>query len=164
MSKDEESLKTPTSWIIDRNSKSKSFRPEISTAIPLDVKLLRKLQVHHSSNEEIRYCLHSDSSNLTHIMLIRKFKNIKGKVKRHPKYGKYIHVLKGRARVNIFDESGQICQSYLLDKKCFAVYLPTGTWHTCDAESRNTVILESVAGPFIADESNEYFDYNSDGS
>jgi cupin fold WbuC family metalloprotein len=79
----------------------------------------------------------------------------------------FIIVIKGILRLFIFDENGNIVDTYLLcgnsdkykiyqnEKHYVAVSIPPGVWHTLISISDISTILEVKKGPFIESSSKE---------
>lgn len=141
-------------WVQDSFSNSTSFRPHSEMPILVTEKLLKSLERKSSKFGEVRFCLHQSAMKKTHVMFIKKPKVMPLKIKSHPEYGKYIHLIRGKVLVAIYDNQGGLVQNFHLNSKAFAVYIPAGNFHSCSASTRNAIVLECVAGPFDRSSSN----------
>lgn len=72
----------------------------------------------------------------------------------HHKVDEMWVVLKGRLRLTIHDDQGEIIESYELSPLLgrYGANIPAGSWHSLECLESGTVILEVKEGPFIPHE------------
>lgn len=106
-----------------------------------------------------RLCLHRDISDPVHEMLIAKCRDSVYPPHRHPVREESYQVLRGRARLLLFDDEGRVTDEVPLGepgggRACY-VRLPKGRYHDLIIESDLFVFLETRPGPFCP-EDNEF--------
>ncbi len=72
----------------------------------------------------------------------------------HHKVDEMWVVLKGRLRLTIHDDQGEIIESYELSPLLgrYGANIPAGSWHSLECLESGTVILEVKEGPYIPHE------------
>mgnify|MGYP003342350155 CR=1 FL=1 len=119
--------------------------------------LLKELKKISTGLTEARFCFHSQPSDLTHVMLIKKTKKRNVGIKMHPKYGKFYFLLVGKVKVTLFNEAGEVYKTHILTQNEPALYLPNKVFHNCLAKTNEAYVLEVTAGPFKKNKSNIFF-------
>lgn len=63
-------------------------------------------------------------------------------------------VLRGKVRVLIYNDEGEITENEVIDPKegRFGVDIPKNTWHTVECMEPGTVVFEVKEGPFVPHE------------
>ncbi len=63
-------------------------------------------------------------------------------------------VLRGKVRVLIYNDEGEITENEVIDPKegRYGVDIPKNTWHTVECLEPNTVVFEVKEGPFVPHE------------
>lgn len=63
-------------------------------------------------------------------------------------------ILKGKVRVNIYNDEGQVIESVVLSQKegRYGVDIPKNTWHGVECLESGSVIFEVKEGPFVEHE------------
>lgn len=72
-------------------------------------------------------------------------------IHRHPKKDETIVLLRGRARVNIYNDDGSILDSVELSPNDgrYGINIPKGVWHNLESLEINSVFFECKEGPFV---------------
>lgn len=72
----------------------------------------------------------------------------------HHKVDEMWVVIKGRLRLTIHNDEGEIVESYVLSPsdEMYGANIPTGTWHSLECIETGTVIVEVKEGPYIPHE------------
>ena len=60
-------------------------------------------------------------------------------------------LLRGRVRVNTYNDDGTVIESVVLcpEEGRYGVNIPKGVWHTIEAMEANSVIFECKEGAFV---------------
>ena len=141
-------------WQRDPNSRSLSFYAGSQTKTVNQV-LVSELQTAALEFGSARVCLHASANERTHVMLIAQCAGDYSPPKRHPRYGKWIHVISGELLVAAFtDQGGVETREILTSGQSFGVYFPRNVFHTNFPVSDVSVFVEAVAGPFARADSN----------
>ena len=71
----------------------------------------------------------------------------------HPTKDETFVVLKGRVRVNIYNDSGEVVESCVIcpAEGCYGVDIPKNTWHDVEC-LEPSALLECKEGPFVPHE------------
>lgn len=75
-------------------------------------------------------------------------------VHHHPTKDETFILLRGRVRVNIYDDGGEVTESVVLSLEGgnIGVDIPKNTWHNVECLEEGSVIFEVKEGPFIPHE------------
>jgi cupin fold WbuC family metalloprotein len=78
----------------------------------------------------------------------------RGLIQKHPTKDETFVLLRGRVRVNTYNDDGSIIESIELSPNDgrYGVNIPKGVWHTIEAMESNSVIFECKQGPFVEHE------------
>ena len=63
-------------------------------------------------------------------------------------------VLRGKVRLNIYNDQGEVTESVVLchSARCYGVDIPRNTWHAVECLETGSVIFEVKEGPFVPHE------------
>lgn len=72
----------------------------------------------------------------------------------HHKVDEMWVVIKGRLRLTIHNDEGEVVESYILSPtdEMYGANIPAGTWHSLECLESGTVIVEVKEGPYIPHE------------
>ena len=75
-------------------------------------------------------------------------------IHRHPTKDETFVILRGRVRVNTYNDDGTVIESVVLcpEEGFYGVDIPKGVWHTIEAKEPDSVIFECKEGPFVPHE------------
>ena len=75
-------------------------------------------------------------------------------IHKHPTKDETFVILRGRVRVNTYNDDGSIIDDYVLcpEEGKYGVNIPKGVWHTIEAIEPNSCIFECKEGPFVEHE------------
>jgi len=75
-------------------------------------------------------------------------------VHHHPTKDETFVVLRGRARVLMYNDDGSLTESVVLglDEGRYGVNIPKGVWHSVESLESGTVLFECKEGPFVPHE------------
>ena len=141
-------------WQRDPVSRSLSYYAR-GKAVTTSQGLVSNLQAAAIQHGSARLCLHAGPDESTQIMLIAQNLEEYSPPKKHPRYGKWIHVVSGKLLVAAFSDQGDIeALSILIPGDSFGIYFPRNVFHTNFPLDGVSVFVESVAGPFTRAGSN----------
>ena len=128
------------------------FAPYPKTGLTWETVEALKLQVRNNASHKARICIHDSMSAGVHQMLIGLSDKVYVRPHKHRSKDESIHVIEGRARLVIFDETGRITEVMELGGtdpgRHFFTRLGPGIYHTLIVESEIFVFHETIAGPF----------------
>ena len=72
-------------------------------------------------------------------------------IHRHPTKDESFVLLKGKIRVNLFDDAGKVTESVILNPydDVYGVDIPKNVWHNVECLESGSVIFEVKEGPFV---------------
>lgn len=75
-------------------------------------------------------------------------------IHRHPTKDESFVLLRGRVRVNTYNDNGTMLESVVLcpEEGRYGVNIPKGTWHNLESLEPNSVFFECKEGPFVPHE------------
>ena len=134
--------------IEDKKAKSKSFFLKKKLDY-FDNNLLNFLKKYYKKyKQDVRICLHKNSSSIHHDMIILQKKNNFYKPHKHRKKGETYHIIVGSMICLLFNNKGKIIKKCLI-KKGNIFRTPINTFHTMVPTSRYVIYHESKLGPFL---------------
>lgn len=132
----------------DKRAKSKSFFLK-KTVDYFDDNLLNFLKKYYKKyKQDVRICLHKNSSSIHHDMIILQKKNNFYRPHKHLKKGETYHIIFGSMICLLFNNKGKILKKCFL-KKDNIFRTPVNTFHTMIPTSRYVIYHESKLGPFL---------------
>lgn len=74
-----------------------------------------------------------------------------GTIHRHPTKNESFVVLRGKVRVNTYNDDGSVMESVVLCQEVgrYGVDIKKGGWHNLEAQATGSVIFECKEGPFV---------------
>ena len=132
----------------DKKAKSKSFFLKKNHNL-FDKKLLNFLVKNYSKfKKDIRICMHESPQANHHDMIILQQKKNTYPPHKHLKKGETYHMISGKMRCLLFNNSGDIKKKCTLNKgDIFRV--PINTFHTMIPLTKFCIYHESKIGPFL---------------
>lgn len=78
----------------------------------------------------------------------------KVEIHRHPTKDESFVLLRGRVRVNTYNDDGTVIESVVLcpEEGLYGVDIPKNVWHNLESLTPNSVIFECKEGPFVPHE------------
>ena len=75
-------------------------------------------------------------------------------IHRHPTKGESFVLLRGKVRVNTYNDDGSVLESVVLcpEEGLYGVDIPKNVWHKVESLESNSVIFECKEGPFVPHE------------
>ncbi len=75
-------------------------------------------------------------------------------IHRHPTKDESFVLLRGRVRVNTYNDDGSVMESVVLDPEegLYGVDIPKGVWHNVECLESGSVFFECKEGPFVPHE------------
>ena len=72
-------------------------------------------------------------------------------IHRHPTKDESFVILRGRVRVNTYNDDGSVLDSVVLcpEEGRYGVDIPKGVWHKLESLEPGSVIFECKEGPFV---------------
>ena len=109
----------------------------------------------HNPSGKFRICLHRDTDDTMHEMLVGLRRDLRYPSHRHPSGEESYMVLHGAARLRLFDSVGAVqsvveLSEPLAGASVFA-RIPSGVYHALEILSEVCVFLETKPGPFSPD-------------
>jgi len=141
-------------WIIDNKAKSYSL---FSAKYPVTVNdddISNLISIYRElGGSDIRLCLHKNKNELAHDMVILQSNNTINRPHWHINKGECFHVIRGKLKVDIFDNQGIIIESLIVEKNGILKIEPESI-HSVSSLSDFCIYHESKSGPFMgADDS-----------
>ena len=111
-------------------------------------------QAQKSDRLRMNYNFHQSLDDKCHRFLNAVEPGTKVEIHRHPTKDESFVLLRGRVRVNIYNDDGTVLESVVLcpEEDQYGVNIPKGVWHTIEALAPNSVIFECKEGPFVPHE------------
>lgn len=71
-------------------------------------------------------------------------------VQRHCNTAETLVLVRGRLKVDIYDDSRNVIESSVLsvDEENYGVHIPIGVWHTVESLEEGTIVFEVKEGPY----------------
>ena len=111
-------------------------------------------QATESPRLRMNYNFHQSLEDKCHRFLNAVEPGTKVEIHRHPTKDESFVLLRGRVRVNTYNDDGTVIESVVLcpEEGRYGVNIPKGVWHTIEAMEANSVIFECKEGPFVEHE------------
>lgn len=86
----------------------------------------------------------------------------RGLIQKHPTKDETFVLLRGRVRVNTYNDDGSIIESIELSPNDgrYGVNIPKGVWHKLECIEEDSVIFECKEGPFVPHEQDGILELN----
>ena len=134
--------------IEDKKAKSKSFFLKDSYKF-LNHKMIKFLEKNYiKTKKDLRICLHKDSLDKHHDMVILQQRKNFYLPHKHLKKGETYHIIKGSMASILFKDNGKIKKIYKLVKDDI-FRTPLNTYHTMVPLTKFVIYHESKIGPFL---------------
>ena len=122
----------------------------------IDKRLLDKVSGQAKASPRLRmnYNFHQSLDEKCHRFLNAVEPGTQVPIHKHPTKDETFVLLRGRVRVNTYNDDGSIIESIELSPNDgrYGVNIPKGVWHTIEAMESNSVIFECKQGPFVEHE------------
>ena len=122
----------------------------------IDEKLLNEVsdQAKVSPRLRMNYNFHGSLEDKCHRFLNAVEPGTKVEIHRHPTKDESFVLLRGRVRVNTYNDDGTVLESVVLcpEEGLYGVDIPKGVWHNLEALAPDSVIFEVKEGPFVPHE------------
>ena len=134
--------------IEDKKAKSKSFFLKDSYKF-LNHKMIKFLEKSYiKTKKDLRICLHKNSSDKHHDMVMLQQRKNFYLPHKHQKKGETYHIIKGSMASILFKDNGKIKKIYKLVKHDI-FRTPLNTYHTMIPLTKFVIYHESKIGPFL---------------
>lgn len=122
----------------------------------IDEQLLDKVsaQAKESPRLRINYNFHQSLEDKCHRFLNAVESGTMVEIHRHPTKDESFVLLRGRVRVNTYNDDGSVRESVILDphEGRYGVDIPKNVWHIVESLESGSVFFESKEGPFVPHE------------
>ena len=122
----------------------------------IDEQLLNAVSAEAKSSPRLRmnYNFHPSLEDKCHRMLNAVEPGTQVPIHRHPTKDESFVVLRGKVRVNTYNDDGSVIESVVLcqEEGRYGVDIPKGVWHNLEALETDSVIFECKEGPFVPHE------------
>ena len=122
----------------------------------IDKQLLDKVSAQAKEAERLRmnYNFHQSLDEKCHRFLNAVEPGTMVEIHRHPTKDESFVLLRGKVRVNTYNDDGSIMESIVLcpEEGLYGVDIPKGVWHKLECIEENSVIFECKEGPFVEHE------------
>ena len=122
----------------------------------IDTTLLDKVSALAKESERLRmnYNFHQSLEDKCHRFLNAVEPGTKVEIHRHPTKDESFVLLRGRVRVNTYNDDGTVIESVVLfpEKGLYGVDIPKGIWHNVECLESGSVFFECKEGPFVPHE------------
>ena len=122
----------------------------------IDKQLLDKVSAQAKEAERLRmnYNFHQSLDEKCHRFLNAVEPGTMVEIHRHPTKDESFVLLRGKVRVNTYNDDGSIMESIVLcpEEGLYGVDIPKGVWHKLECIEENSVIFECKEGPFVQHE------------
>ncbi|UKK59615.1 WbuC family cupin fold metalloprotein [Prevotella communis] len=108
-------------------------------------------QAKQSDRLRMNHNFHQSLDDKCHRFLNAVEPGTKVEIHRHPTKDESFVLLRGRVRVNTYNDDGTVMESVVLcpEDGLYGVDIPKGVWHTIEAMESDSVIFECKEGPFV---------------
>ena len=132
----------------DKKAKSKSFFFKKENTV-FNKKFISFLESNYLKyKKDIRICMHKNTSDRHHDMIILQQKKIFYLPHKHLNKGETYHIIKGKMMCVLFYNNGKIKSKYIISKnEIFRT--PLNTFHTMVPLTNYVIYHESKTGPFL---------------
>lgn len=122
----------------------------------IDEQLLNKVSAQAKGSPRLRmnHNFHQSLDDKCHRFLNAVEPGTKVDIHRHPTKDESFVILRGKVRVNSYNDDGSVQESVVLspEEGRYGVDIPKGIWHNLEALESNSVIFEVKEGPFVPHE------------
>ena len=122
----------------------------------IDEDLLNEVSEQAKTSPRLRmnYNFHQSLEDKCHRFLNAVEPGTKVEIHRHPTKDESFVLLRGRVRVNTYDDDGTVIESVVLCQKegRYGVDIKKGVWHNLESLAPDSVIFECKEGPFVPHE------------
>ena len=122
----------------------------------IDEKLLNDVSGRAKESLRLRmnYNFHQRLDDKCHRFLNALELRTKVEIHRHPTKDESFVLLRGRVRVNTYNDDGTVIESVVLcpEEGLYGVDIPKGVWHNVESLEPGSVFFECKEGPFVPHE------------
>ena len=119
----------------------------------IDDKLIEGViaQAKESPRLRMNYNFHQNLDDKCHRLLNALEVGTVVPIHRHPTKDESFVLLKGKIRVNLFNDAGNVTESVILNPSdgVYGVDIPQNVWHNVECLESGSVIFEVKEGPFV---------------
>ena len=130
----------------------------------IDTELLDKVAEQAKASPRLRmnYNFHQSLDELCHRFINAVEPGTEVDIHRHPAKDETFVLLRGRVRVNTYNDDGSIIESIELSPNDgrYGVNIPKGVWHKLECIEEDSVIFECKEGPFVPHEQDGILELN----
>ena len=111
-------------------------------------------QAQKSDRLRMNYNFHQSLDEKCHRFLNAVEPGTKVEIHRHPTKDESFVLLRGRVRVNTYNDDGSVIKSVVLcpEDGLYGVDIPKGVWHNVESLESGSVFFECKEGPFVPHE------------
>ena len=122
----------------------------------IDEQLLKEVSVRAKESSRLRmnYNFHQSLDEKCHRFLNAVEPGTVVPIHRHPTKDESFVLLRGRVRVNTYNDDGSILEEVVLcpEDGLYGVDIPKGVWHKLESLESGSVVFECKEGPFVPHE------------
>ena len=122
----------------------------------IDEKLLNEVSAQAKESPRLRmnYNFHQSLDEKCHRFLNAVEPGTKVEIHRHPTKDESFVLLRGKVRVNTYNDDGTVIENVVLcpEEGLYGIDIPKNVWHKLESLEENSVIFECKEGPFIPHE------------
>jgi cupin fold WbuC family metalloprotein len=150
----------------DENAKSLSYFCTKGLVMINNQIILQLIEESKKNNScDIRLSLHKDPSDKHHNMIILQHKGNYYRPHKHLAKPETYHLIKGKMAVFIFNDTGVIIDSVILDPQENFIYrIGANNWHVSIPLTEHVIFNESKPGPFIRQGDSIFAEWAHDGN
>ena len=130
----------------------------------IDTELLDKVSEQAKASPRLRmnYNFHQSLDELCHRFINAVEPGTEVDIHRHPAKDETFVLLRGRVRVNTYNDDGSIIESIELSPNDgrYGVNIPKGVWHKLECIEEDSVFFECKEGPFVPHEQDGILELN----
>ena len=111
-------------------------------------------QAQKSDRLRMNYNFHQSLDDKCHRFLNAVEPGTKVEIHRHPTKDESFVLLRGKVRVNTYNDDGTVIESVVLcpEEGLYGVDIPKGVWHNVESLESGSVFFECKEGPFVPHE------------
>ena len=125
----------------------------------IDTTLLNKVTAQAKDSPRLRmnYNFHGSLEDKCHRFLNAVEPGTKVEIHRHPTKDESFVLLRGRVRVNTYNDDGAVLESVILcpEEGLYGVDIPKNVWHNVESLESGSVFFECKEGSFVSHEVEE---------